>query len=110
MDRLGLCVAFYACLIFLVFFASYEYRVGPYAMVLTVTWVVMVLIIMLCREISKRCDGYDPDFEPKTLRIVVHHPKDLGIEYKRGVITYQNAQKENIQGNDGRNTETQETG
>lgn len=95
MDRLAMCVGFYACLVFLIFFASYEYELGPYAMVLTLTWVVMVLIIMLCKEISKRCDG-DPDFQPKTLTIVAYHPKDLGIEYKRGVITYQNAKKENI--------------
>lgn len=107
MNRLAICIGSYSCLLFIIFFANYEYNVGPYALIISLAWVIVVLIVLLCKEINKRCEIYDTEL--KSLRIVAVYPEVLGIEYKRGVITYKDAQKENIQGNDGRNTETQET-
>ena len=99
MDRLFACIATYCFLIFVLFFSLSQYNVGPYAAILLVSWLLLIFVAIIGKEITKRCIKI-PE-EPKPLRIVIK-------DYKRDITSQKDAKKENIQGNDGRNTETQE--
>ena len=103
MDRLGLCLAIYCLLVFLFFIILHEYEVGPYVVVLTFTWLMMILILMLCKELQHICEPTPQ--EPKPLRIVIVR------DYKSTENATQNGREttsretKNIQRNDGRNNE-----
>ena len=103
MDRQGACIALYCVLVFLFFLILHEYEVGPYVVVLTFTWLMMILILMLCRELQHICEPTPK--EPKPLRIVIVR------DYKSNENAIQNGRKttsretKDIQTNDGGNIE-----
>ena len=101
MDRLAACIVFYCMLVFVFFMVLYEYDVGPYIIILTFTWLMLILIALICRELQHACQTTK---EPKPLRIVsVPDYKSIDNATQNGRET----ETQDIQTNYGRDTEAQ---
>jgi hypothetical protein len=96
-------------LVFVFFLALYEYDVGPYIIIFTFTWLMLILIALVCRELQYTCQ---PTTElhagqPKPLRIViVPDYKSIDNATQNGRETT-SRETQDIQTNDGRDTEAQ---
>ena len=102
MDRLATCIAFYCMLVFIFFMVLYQYDVGPYIIIITFTWLMLILIVLLCKELQH---AWQPTpNEPKPVRIViVRDYKSIDNTTQHGRET----ENQDIQTDDGRDTQAQ---
>ena len=106
MDRLAACIAFYCMLVFIFFLALYEYDVGPYIVILTFTWLMLILIVLVCRGLTTKLECQSTN-EPKPLRIViVRDYKSIDNATQNGRETT-SRETQDIQTDDGRDTQAQ---